>query len=272
MPMAHKPFDPSPSSGGARDPPLELSPFGKEVDSLSGPMRRLVRALLLYKSMYTGPWFESLGVEEDPRTRSLYQSITRETWEQARATMDLLHRWDAMAPQEATESLTEQVLTRLLEDMLTLKKSSTEVFLSAGIGAPSEEMRREFLRLADMDRRHAEALRQALGVRLPKDTPEPETRRFAGVHTGPFAAGTLSDTVQRSLDQARAAGQEPRRLVMSDTVLRHLRDEGSVPPGQGDVFGLPVDIDLGWQQEAFAIISRSRISLAEIVTEMESGH
>lgn len=57
---------------------------------------------------------------------------------------------------------------------------------------------------------------------------------------------------------------------MSSMALRHLRDEGSVAPRQGDVFGLPVDIDFSWEDEAFAISSRGRISLAEIVTEMEA--
>lgn len=35
--------------------------------------------------------------------------------------------------------------------------------------------------------------------------------------------------------------------------------------------GLPVDIDFSWEKEGFAITSRARVSLAEIVTEMGSG-
>ncbi|MFA5862010.1 MAG: hypothetical protein WDA16_09990, partial [Candidatus Thermoplasmatota archaeon] len=125
-------------------------------------MRKLVTALLLYKSMFAGPWFEALSSEEDPKTKEIYQRITTETTEQARRAADLLHRWDAMAQHEHMEAVTSQVLKRLLEDMLSLKKSSTEVFLGAGIGSPTDELRREFLNLADIDRRHAEALRAAL--------------------------------------------------------------------------------------------------------------
>lgn len=232
-------------------------------------MRRLVNALMLYKSMFAGPWFEALSKEEAPDKKEIYEQIMDETSEQAEMAFDLLHRWDGMAEEGRTQRVTDQVLKRLLDDMLNLKKSSTEVFLSAGIDSPTEEMRREFLDLADIDRRHAEALRAALGVRLPDDPSSP-TQGYAGVHSGPFPAGTLSRTLKGALEQARDAGHEPIRIVLSSMALRHLRDEGSVVPRQGNVFGLPADVDFSWESEAFSITSRANVSLAEIVTEMEA--
>jgi hypothetical protein len=249
-------------------------PFGDlDVDSLSPPMRKLIKALLLYKTMFAGPWFEALSMEEDPETRALYRRIMTETTQQAQRAADLLHRWDATDGHEQMEGVTNQVLKRLLDDMLSLKKSSTEVFLGAGIGAPTEELRREFLDLADIDRRHAESLRAALGVHLPNDLSAGSTPRkgYAGVRAGPFPPGTLSGTLRSTLEEARVSGHEPTRIVLSSMALRHLRDEGSVAPHQGDVFGLPADIDFSWEDEAFTIISRGRVSLAEIVTEMEAG-
>lgn len=236
-------------------------------------MRRLVNALMLYKSMFAGPWFEALTAEEDSTTRTIYDRMRLETMDQARRAFDLIERWDASPDRGRAEEVTEQVLKRLLEDMLGLKKSSTEVFLSAGLSAPNEAMRRAFLDLADVDRKHAEALREALGIRMPKDTarlPAPP-RGYAGVHPGPFRPGGLSDAIRSALDAARNAGHEPTRIIMSSMALRHLRDEGSVAPRQGDVFGLPVDVDFSWEHEAFSIASRSRVSLAEIVTEMEAS-
>lgn len=193
-----------------------------------------------------------------------------ETSEQARMALDLLHRWDKMSEEGRAQRVTDKVLERLLDDMLNLKKSSTEVFLGAGVDSPTEEMRREFLELADIDRKHAEALRAALGIRLPGD-PSSATHGFADVHTGPFPPGTITRTIKGALEQARTAGHEPIRIVLSSMALRHLRDEGSVLPRQGNIFGLPADIDFSWESEAFSITSRARASLSEIVTEMEAG-
>jgi hypothetical protein len=236
-------------------------------------MRKLLKSLLLYKSMFAGSWFAALSSEEEAETKDLYGRIMRETTDQAKRASNLVHRWDEMAESEQLEAVTSQVLKRLLDDMLTLKKSSTEVFLRAGLSSPSDEMRREFLDLADIDRRHADALRGALGVHLPTDRSSlpPPRSGYSGVHAGPFPAGTLSDALRAALEEARTSGHEPVRIVLSSMALRHLRDEGSVAPRQGDVFGLPVDIDFSWEQEAFSIASRARVSLAEIVTEMETG-
>lgn len=243
------------------------------VEHLSTPMRNLLNALLLYKSMFAGPWFAALSLEEDPQMQAAYEGIRSETAHQARRAAEILSRWDAAAGGEATEKVTDQVLKRLLADMLELKQSSTEVFLGAGLSSPTDEMRREFLELADVDRRHAEVLRKALGGHSPlSPTDEPhapvERTRARGVFQGPFARGTISREIRAALDEARAEGHEPSRLVLSQACLRHLRDEGSVAPKQGDIFGIPADIDFSWGDEAFAITSRERLSLAEIVTEM----
>lgn len=240
------------------------------MEVLSPPLRRLVNALMLYKSVFAGPWFEALSKEEAPERKEIYDRIMRETSAQARMAFDLLHRWDGMSEEGRAQRVTNKVLERLLDDMLSLKKSSTEVFLSAGIDSPTEEMRREFLELADIDRKHAEALRAALGIRLPND-PSSATHGFAGVHSGPFPPGTITRTIKGALEQARTAGHEPIRIILSSMALRHLRDEGSVLPRQGNIFGLPADIDFSWEREAFSIVSRARVSLSEIVTEMEAG-
>lgn len=248
-----------------------LGGLGMDPESLSPHIRNLLNALLLYKSMFVGPWFAALSVEEDPETVAVYKTIREETSAQARRAADILRRWDESSDNATTQKVTDQVLKRLLADMLELKKSSTEVFLGAGIGSPTDQLRREFLELADIDRRHAETLRAALGSHLPQEPTKvvpAGSRGFKGIRQGPFPSGTLSETIRASLDQARGEGHEPSRIVLSNMCLRHLRDEGSVEPRQGNVFGVPVDVDFSWADEAFAITSRDRLSLAEIVTEM----
>jgi hypothetical protein len=262
------------SAGGeaasSADPTATL--FGRLDDAaLSPPMRNLLNALLLYKSMFAGPWFTALSVAEDPGTQAVYELIRVETASQARRTAETLRRWGALPPHEGAEDATREVLKRLLEDMLALKKSSTEVFLGAGLSAPTEEMRREFLDLADMDRRHADLLRRMLHVHPPHETDLDAPWAapvFDGVQTGPFGPGRLSGKLWDTLEAARGQGHEPSRIVLSGMALRHLRDEGTVAPRQGEIFGLPVDIDFSWRGECFAVTSRERLSLAEIVTEM----
>ncbi|HET6403565.1 MAG TPA: hypothetical protein VFH78_02865 [Candidatus Thermoplasmatota archaeon] len=245
-----------------------------ETAGLSAPMQDMMSALLLYKSMFIGPWFEALSREENAEARSAYARITAETREQAVTTVDVLRHWDTIGHENADE-VRKQVLDRLLRDMLEMKKSSTEVFLAAGIRSPTEAIRREFLELANIDQRHANLLRAILGVNVSfHDVADPaRALKVKGPHIGPFAPGTLSGLVRRAIDDARAAGHEPARLVVSGIVLRHLRDEGAVKPGEGTAFHLPVDIDFSWDGECFAITSLERVSLAEIAssTRVDGG-
>lgn len=242
-----------------------------DVEDLSPPMADLVHSLLLYKSMFVGPWFTALGQEESGRTREVYASISRETASQAKSTVELIRKWSASAEGGKAEEVKEEVLTWLLQDMLELKKSSTEVFLAAGIRSPTEQLRREFLQLARTDRRHADELRELLGIRIPTEGKETETGTSLGPRIGPFPPGTLSGTIRKALDESKAQGYEASRIVISSIGLRHLRDEGAVESRQGNVFGVPVDVDFSWAGEAFAITSKSRLSLAEIVTEVHGA-
>lgn len=236
------------------------------------PMKRLVNALLLYKSMFVGPWFAALAREEDPETSAAYLRISKDTARQARQATELIRQWGNHPQHETVEDVTKQVLTRLLQDMLELKKNSTEVFLAAGIRSPTEELRRQFLDLARMDREHADTLRELLGIRIPeKDRRAHADPPAIGPQVGPFEAGTLSGRLQKALEDAREHGHDPSRLILSSECLRHLRDEGVVMPHRGEIFGVPVDIDFSWTGEAFAVTSKERLSLAEIVTEANPG-
>ena len=256
----------------AKRPEGEAAFGDLRIEDFAPPMKNLVNALLLYKSMFVGPWFTALAREEDPKTSAAYARISKETAEQARQAAELIRQWGSHPQHGTVEEVTKQVLTRLLEDMLELKKNSTEVFLAAGIRSPTEELRRRFLDLARMDREHADILRELLGIRIPKgDARAHGGPPVIGPQVGPFAAGTLSGRLHKAFEGLREHGHDPSRLVVSSECLRHLRDEGVVKPHQGDIFGVPVDIDFSWEGDAFAITSKERLSLAEIVTEANPG-
>lgn len=257
----------------ATEGPAGEAAFGDlRTEDFAPPMKNLMNALLLYKSMFVGPWFTALAREEEPKTSAAYERISKDTAEQARRAAELIRQWGDHPQRGAAEEVTKQVLTRLLEDMLELKKNSTEVFLAAGIRSPTEELRRQFLDLARMDRQHADILRELLGIRIPKGGKRARDKPSdIGPQVGPFAAGTLSGRLHKAFEDVREHGHDPSRLVVSSECLRHLRDEGVVKPHQGDIFGVPVDIDFSWEGDAFAITSKERLSLAEIVTHASPG-
>lgn len=241
-----------------------------ELRSLSPPMRGLLNSLLLYKSVFVGPWFEMLIEEERAGTRETYIRLRDETAAQAKQAVRVIEDWGSYGDPRARE-VTDNVLTRVLEDMLTLKKSSTEVFLAAGLAAPTDEIRRRFLQLADIDRGHASALRSALGVRQPGRSEPRRAGGGAGVEVGPFPGGTLPESLKTAVDRAREHGDEPERILLSSLALRHLRDAGVVEPGRGEIFEIPVDVEFSWSEECFAVMTRNRLSLAEIVSDVRNG-
>jgi hypothetical protein len=244
------------------------------LESVTPALRELATPLLLYKSLFMEKWFNLLR-EQDPdaRTRDVFTRIQEETNEEAREFIALLREWDAFPDHGNAEKAAGDLHLRLLEDMLKLKERSTEGFLAAGLQAPTEELRNEIIRLADMDRAHADDLRDVLVERAaarhaaPKDAASGPVN---GVHVGPFPRGQVGERIRETLDRMRANGDAPTRIILSDTTLRHLRDEGTLDAQQGTLHEIPVDVDFAWAGECVVVQTHERLSLAEIVTHMHT--
>lgn len=239
------------------------------LDRLSPDMRDLLRELLLHKSIFVAESFVTLATRGDADQDRQFQRVFDETVQEGIDAGRRLEEWNRLPHDpDALDALSRQVRTRLLEALIVLKELSTEAFLATAMAAPTSALRDDLVRLADIDRQHADDLRVIVGAPTVGEKLRAEDARDAGgtfgAHAGRIAGGTLGRSVQQTLQQLRASGVDPARLLLSAASLRHLRDEGHVVDNQA--FGLPIDVDLGWGGETFAVVTRERVSLAEILT------
>lgn len=239
------------------------------VSSLTGDLGSVARDLLLYKALFASPLFDALTAQtSDPVEADALAQISKETHAQMLAAIDALHLWNG-CPIDVTETAAD-LRARLLVDILHIKESTTEAFLLAGMRAPTNELRRVFVALAETDRKHAEALRALLGT-YAVEAVDLRAGKYLGdgTATGAFQGrageASFSRRIHRALEDMRADGQEPTALIMSPVALRHARDEGLLGPNDGTAFGVPVDVDMGWRGECFAIATRERVTLAELI-------
>lgn len=240
----------------------------KSVEGLAPPFDDLLLNLLTYKRLFVGPWFDRIG--GDAATRLLLAAIREATLVQAVGAVESVHAWRRFpAPADPAEAAAAWTGQRILHDLLAMKESSTEVFLNAAVHAPTDELRQRILQLADEDRTHAEELRRVLGGRSEPSIGNravAEAATDVGAAAGRREEGSLRRSVERDIEHLRAHGAEPVRLVVSDVALRHLRDEQAVDMDRGLALGLPVAVDFAWSGECYALETRERLTLAEIIT------
>lgn len=252
---------------GAGNDPRSLEPTST---TLTAALDAVSRDLLVYKALFEGARFQALAIRtEDPAEAAILAAISRESAEEADATTRVIDAWNAKPV--GAEDVVRILRARMLADLLHLKESTTEAFLLAGMRAPTDTLRRAFVELADVDRRHADALRGLLGARrIPTHELQDAASRRQGASAGAYAGRegepTFSRRLARAVEELRADGQEPAGLVLSAVALRHARDEGLLGPDDGTALGLPVEVDFGWCGECFAVETRERVTLAELIS------
>lgn len=246
-----------------------MGPTQDTLERLGPEMQDLLRELLLHKSIFVGESFVTLATRGDAEEGRQFRRVFDETVQEGIDACRRLEEWDRLPhDREKVEAVAKDVRRNLLDALIVLKELSTEAFLSAAMAAPSAALRTEIIRLADIDRAHADDLRAIVGAsRVIEKLPaleSPEAWTSYGAHAGRHAEGTLGRSIRETLDALAGAQVKPARLVLSSVALRHLRDEGHLR--ENLAFGLPVDVDLGWGGETYAITTRERVSLAEILT------
>lgn len=238
------------------------------LGAFESPLRDTLVPLLLYKSVFLGEWFEALVRQErEAAVRSALLATGRDTLREAIEAIEAFRPWQAM-PQDpdAMEDLVRVLRRRVLYDLLQLKEGNNEAMLYAAMHAPTDELRRKLVRLADRDREHANVIRALLGAHVPAEAPRDEGAAALGAREARSAKGTLARSVKEDLARLKSSGATVVRLVLSPTALRHLRDEGSVAP-DGTVLGLPVDVDFGWSGECHAFATDERVRLSELMSK-----
>lgn len=231
-----------------------------------GPTRRLLVPLVTYKSVFLGDWFEEVARQErDPATRKALLGIVRDTLVEAIELLETMRAWErGVSP--GNDELASTLQAHALGELVELKQASTEALVLAAMHAPTAELRARLMRLADLDRQHAGIVRALMGVpEFPVQEHARDDESPLGVQRGRDPKATIARSVERAVQELRARGSTPTRLVVSGATLRHLRDEGVVL-GDGTVHGLPVEVDFGWRGDVFAIETDERVRLAELLS------
>lgn len=236
--------------------------------------RQALVPLLAYKAPFVGEWFAALTRHEpDPHVRARLARMNLDTVRETIELLAVVSAWERLpVDDDSLRQHAANVHRRALHDLMRLKEGSAEVVLLTGMVAPTAELRDRLVALADVDRVHADELRELMGAAaLAELRGRPEQGGALGAHEGRVEGSTLSESVRDRLAQLESAGVRPTRLVVSPTALRHLRDEGVGMP-EGIALGLPVDVEFGWRGECFSIQTDARVTLAEIISqEMTSG-
>ncbi|HWH08703.1 MAG TPA: hypothetical protein VNX21_05845, partial [Candidatus Thermoplasmatota archaeon] len=158
----------------------------------------------------------------------------------------------------------------ILRDLLVVKEGNNEAVLYLAMRAPTDELRRKLVRLADRDRVHADVLRALLGAEVPRDVEADAEGAALGAREARAGGGTLSHSIRQDLQRLQASGCQVVRLVLSPAAMRHLRDEGAIAR-DGTAFGLPVDVDFGWGGECHAFVTDERVRLSELLSPHLDG-
>lgn len=247
--------------------------------------RHLLVPMLMYKSVFMGEWFAALvRNERDAAVQAALEHVSRDTLRETLEVLDVMRAWEsARVPPEAEDDLIQHLNRRLLQDLMSVKEGNNEVLVMTAMRAPTQALRARLLDLAERDREHADELRVLLGVDAlttslsgvdgraggGRDGGRDDAQRPSlGAAAGRAEGETLGTSIAATVHRLRDAGETPSRLLLSHVALRHLRDEGAIS-AEGTAFGLPVDVDLGWRGECFAVLTDDRTRLSEILSMSE---
>lgn len=119
--------------------------------------------------------------------------------------------------------------------------------------APTDPIRARFATASDLFAEVTRELRDALAAVDASHLVSAWQASAMGCAQEETRDGDLRWQVGRVVEALRAVGKRPERIVLSPTALRHLRDQGCVPGGDGALFGVPVAVDFGWPTSSFAV-------------------
>lgn len=156
----------------------------------------------------------------------------------------------------------------ILESFLTLVENQLGLIAFMARSAPTHETRTAFDEMADIHRAMATELRAALNDMTSAFVPELHPLRSVQ-EEGPI--GDLRGQVERAIRARLECGSGIRRVILSHTAQRHLRDQGCFREGDTTLLGAPVVIDFSWESPAFAIQGYDVLPLEEVRGGVDFG-
>ncbi|HWG90644.1 MAG TPA: hypothetical protein VNZ52_07310 [Candidatus Thermoplasmatota archaeon] len=239
-------------------------------------VQEMVEALLLFNEpILNHRYHELIAREAESISGEDLQGLAARIVEAERAARDAARQWqgEAHGPELAQPFLAHGRGV-LLEAFLDLADSQTRLFSFMARQAPLRNVRAGFEQAAEDTRHVAAVLRraaedaaeEAVGWNEQRDVGE-----LRNVQEEDTREGDLRGQVEQALHRTRAAGKEPRRLLLSHTALRHLRDQGCFQNGKSTLHGVRVDVDLGWDAPAFALETYDVVPLEEMMVHGVDG-
>lgn len=224
-------------------------------------IRDVVDGLLLFDEPMLNSRFHALLVRDmAPWRQRLLAALPAQVVRSHHHARSAAEEWTEVGVNARFIARAERVL---LEAFLSLAESQLRLISFMASSAPTAAPRRSLDEMAKIHRNICRDLRAALqGLASEAD--------FAPVRSvqEENAIGYLRGQLEEALrERVRRGGV--RRIVLSHTAQRHLRDQGLFRDGETTVEGIPVAIDLSWEGPAFVIEGFDIVPLEEIYAEKD---
>lgn len=246
---------------------MGLFSHSRPHDQPSGlALLQLADALILFDApLLDSRFMEVISRHPDAETRAHLSALPPKVGEGSRHTRRAAMEWEAATGGGLIDDAFRDRATRvLLQGLLESAEAQIRLKVFMANHAPNRETREHLDRALAIHYELVSEFRSALD----KLGPDPGEQGRESAYLGTEGAeGELRTRVERAIHQMRNAGHEPRALVLSHTGLRHLRDQGALPPGASELLGVPVEVDLAWDAPKFALLSDSCVPLEEVMRE-----
>lgn len=170
--------------------------------------------------------------------------------------------WGAKRKRVQEDRFIEWAEYTVLESFLTLAENQLRVISHIARSAPDLPSREPFDKMAATHRHIAGVLRTALKAQFAAAPGPPPAPRHVQEEE---ATGDFRGQLEGAMRAAEASGSGVRKILLSPTGLRHLRDQGCFRDGVPTFKDHSVAVDLGWKTPAFVIETYDQVPLEEII-------
>lgn len=238
-----------------------------ERHSLAGAnVGDIIEGLLLFdEPMLNRHYHAILRRDQNPERRQLLATLPGMVLRSHQLSRDAAKVWQNVGRGTLDQSFIEKGEHVVLEAYLGLAENELRLIAFMARSAPTNDARAPFDEMAENHREIAEVLRKALRD-LTSGTPPAPQHPLRSVQEE-NAEGDLRGQVEAAIRARRESGRGVRRVVLSHTAQRRLRDQGCFQGEDTTLLGAPVAIDLSWESPAFAIEGYDVVPLEEILAQ-----
>lgn len=232
------------------------------ADAPPPTVSELVEALCLFHEPWLNSRYHGVLLRRGYGSREDLMRLPWVVLEAERLARQGAEAWQSEIRSGPSPEFVSWVEYTVLESFLTLVESQLAVLNHVAREAPTQRARAAFDSMIDKHRDVARALRGAL--RRQADLREPPMAQARLVQEEP-KEGDFRGHLEKAIQDAEKGPHGVRAIVLSATGFRHLRDQGCFKEGAASLAGHRVMIDFGWSAPAFAIETRDRVPLEEIM-------